>query len=378
VAFAAFLIVLAGGGLLAGFLRNAHGPGKKIASPPAPLAANSASPAPSPSSSAAPTPDPDMRTPSPIPGYLMIADRGNDRVLLVDSRKHILWRYPKAGTTPAMPFYFDDDVFFGAHYTQIISNQEEQQTIEVISFPRGRLLWHYGHVNVRGSTPGYLSTPDDAYLLPDGTRTVADVQNCRVLFISPAGKIIRQLGTTGVCAHDPPHAFAAPNGDTPLPNGGTLVTEITGSWIDAIGPRGHLLWTVHAPVSYPSDAQWLGHGKILLADYSHPGHVLIMTTAGRVLFRYGPDSGPGALKFPSLALMLPNHLIAVNDDYRHRVVLIDPRRHRIVWHYGHTDMPGTGHGFLHTPDGMDFLPFDVAMRIPSIRKAVRRSRGPGH
>ena len=66
-----------------------------------------------------------------------------------------------------------------------------------------------------------------------------------------------------------------------------LVTEISGSWIDAIGPGNRLLWSVHAPVGYPSDAQWLGGGRILLADYSSPGHVLIMTRHGRVLWKYG-------------------------------------------------------------------------------------------
>jgi len=293
-------------------------------------------------------------------------------MLLVDSRKRILWVYPAPGKTASFPFNYDDDAFFGHNFRVVISQQEDQQTIQLISFPQGRVLWHYGHVDLRGSSRGYLSTPDDAYLLPDGNVSVADVRNCRILFISLAGKVVRQLGTTGWCAHDPPHSFASPNGDTPLPNGGTLVTEIGGSWIDAIGPTGTLAWSVHAPVAYPSDAQWLGDGKILLADYSSPGHVLIMTTTGRVLWEYGPPSGSGALNHPSLALMLPNGLIAVNDDYRHRVVLIDQATHRIVWQYGHTDSPGRGLGFLNTPDGVDLLPFAVAMADPVLRALVMR------
>jgi hypothetical protein len=92
-----------------------------------------------------------------------------------------------------------------------------------------------------------------------------------------------------------------------------------------------------------------------------------MTTKGKVLWSYGPSSGSGKLDHPSLALLLPNGLIAVNDDYRDRVVLIDQRSHRIVWQYGHTDVPGTAAGYLHVPDGMDFLPFDVAQRNPSLR-----------
>jgi hypothetical protein len=271
-----------------------------------------------------------------------------------------------------MPFNFDDDAFFTPGWRSIVSNQEDQQTVQVISFPDRRVLWSYGHVDVPSSAHGYLHTPDDAYVLANGTRVVADIHNCRILFISPDKRVVRQFGTTGVCRHDPPKYLASPNGDTPLPDGGMLVTEINGSWVDRITAGGKLAWSVQAPVSYPSDAQLLPNGHILLADYSNPGHVLIMTRTGKVLFRYGPDSGPGALKNPSLALMLPNGLIAVNDDFRDRVVLIDPRTHSIVWQYGRLDAAGSAPGALDRPDGMDFLPYADAMRIPAIRAIVEK------
>ena len=59
---------------------------------------------------------------------------------------------------------------------------------------------------------------------------------------------------------------------------------------------------------------------------------------------------------PSLAMALPNGNIAVNDDFRQRVLVIDPRTNTIVWKYGHTDAAGTAPGYLNTPDGMDFIP----------------------
>jgi hypothetical protein len=309
--------------------------------------------------------------PAPFPGYLLIADRGNDRLLLVDGAKHILWRYPHG--TPSYPFHFDDDSFFSHDYKQIITNEEDQNTIETLSFPEGQVLWHYGHPNVTGASPGYMNSPDDAYLLRNGIRTVADAYNCRVLFISPAKKIVRQIGTTGVCGHNPPSLLGAPNGDTPYSGGRMLVTEITGSWVDAIGPHNKLLWSIKAPVAYPSDAQWLGHGRILLADYSSPGQIVIMTKTGHVQWRYGPATGPGALDHPSLALRLPNGQIAVNDDYNDRVVVIDPSKDRIVWQYGIKNHPGTAPGLLHTPDGMDFLPYGIAQRVPAIREQILRS-----
>ena len=101
--------------------------------------------------------------PGPIPGYLLIADRGNNRILLVDSRKRIIWRYPVAGSPTAAPFRYDDDAFFAPGYRRIISNQEDQDTIEVLSFPEGKLLWSYGHANVRSGAaepapPGYANS----------------------------------------------------------------------------------------------------------------------------------------------------------------------------------------------------------------------------
>ncbi|MFN2594175.1 MAG: hypothetical protein ABR579_04720 [Actinomycetota bacterium] len=315
---------------------------------------------------------PKLRRPrGALGGYLLIADRGNNRLLLVDEQKHILWRYPTKH--PKLPFRFDDDAFFGPTYSSIITNQEDQNTIEILSFPGGRLLWHYGHVDRSGSTRGYLHTPDDAYLLPNGRRSVADVGNCRVLFISRHKRIVRQIGTTGACGHDPPRMLASPNGDTPYSKGRMLITEIGGSWIDAVGKDGNLLWSVRAPLTYPSDAQWLGHGKILLADYATPGRVMIMKKSGKVVWSYGPPSGRGALDHPSLALDLPNGNIAVNDDYHHRVVVIDPRKKKIVWQYGHFDRPGTSHGDLNTPDGMDYLPYRIARNDPAIRKLITRA-----
>jgi outer membrane protein assembly factor BamB len=352
---AALLVALAVGGGLA--LASRPGSGRAHAA-----AAAAAAPAP------APPP-----LPKPIPGYLLIADRGNDRLLLVDDRKRILWRYPAAGRTPAYPFHFDDDAFFGPGLRRIVSNQEDQQTIQVLSFPQGRLLWRYGVPDVKGAAPGELHTPDDAYLLSDGLVSVADAYNCRILFIAHSHRVVRTLGRAGDCRHAPPQALGAVNGGTPLPGGGILVSEIDGSWVDAFGPTGRLLWSVQAPVSYPSDPQWLGHGKILLADYARPGHALIMTTHGKVLWRYGPASGPGMLDHPSLALPLRSGLIAINDDYRDRVVLVDVHTRKIVWQYGHTDVAGRRPGYLNTPDGMDLLPFRQALATPAIRSLLLRA-----
>jgi hypothetical protein len=98
-------------------------------------------------------------------------------------------------------------------------------------------------------------------------------------------------------------------------------------------------------------------GNIILADYSRPGGVVILQRrTGRVLWRYQPASGFGELDHPSLAAMLPNGDVIVGDDYDNRVVVIDPVSKRIVWQYGHDHRAGTAPGYLHIPDGFDFIP----------------------
>jgi hypothetical protein len=52
-------------------------------------------------------------------------------------------------------------------------------------------------------------------------------------------------------------------------------------------------------------------------------------------------------------------LIALNDDFRARVIVLDALSGRIVWQYGTTDRPGLGPGSLNVPDGIDVVPSDM-------------------
>jgi hypothetical protein len=97
-----------------------------------------------------------------------------------------------------------------------------------------------------------------------------------------------------------------------------------------------------------------------VVDFSNPGAVIRIDRHGHVLWRYRVRSGPGRLDHPSLAIDLPNGLVALNDDFRHRVIVIDPRTNRIVWQYGHTDHHARTKGYLFTPDGIDLIPPSVA------------------
>jgi hypothetical protein len=287
---------------------------------------------------------------------LLVADRGNNRLLVMDSAMHIVWTYPSA-TSPPDPygFVFPDDAFFIDKGTAIISNQEENETIVEIAYPSGKIIWEYGHPKQPGTAPGYLHEPDDAYLLKNGQITVADAQNCRVLVLNHDGTVADQIGTDAQCDQNPPWSLAPPTGPPRWPDGNVLVSEINGSWISEYTLKGRLRWTTQVPLVYPSDPQQLGPDLYLVADYTKPGSFIYTNRTGQVLYRYFAPSGPGMLDHPSLAERLPSGAVMINDDYANRMVAIDPTTGALVWQYGITDAAGTGVGMLNTPDGFDVI-----------------------
>jgi outer membrane protein assembly factor BamB len=322
-------------------------------------------------STAVPSGTPPPAVASTLPGNLLIADRANNRVIEVTPDRRIVWEFPRPGDlAPGQHFRWPDDAFYSPDGRSIIVNEEESAAIVLVDYASHRIVWQYGVSERPGRSAGHLNGPDDAYMLRDGTVTVADIRNCRLLRIAPStGTIVTQLGS-GTCVHRPPFTFALPNGDTPLPNGHVLVTEISGSWVSEVSWQGGVLWSVRIPsVRYPSDAQLTRDGNILLVDYSRPGQVLKVAKDGTILWRYGPRSGPGMIDHPSLAIELSNGLIALNDDFRHRVVVIDPRTDRIVWQYGRTDRLGRTAGLLYVPDGIDIRPTSWGVATPFIRRS---------
>jgi outer membrane protein assembly factor BamB len=268
-----------------------------------------------------------------------------------------VWQYPSPSLpAPTLPFYFPDDAFWVHGGNAILVNEEENNVLTEIAYPSGKTLWTYGHPRVGGSAVGYTHQPDDLYPYPGGGLVVADAKNCRILFFNPAGSPSGQVGKTGDCTPGLPATVGYPNGATPLPNGNLLVSEINGAHVSELTAKRTVKWSTPVPgLHTPSDPQPLSDGSYLVVDYAHPGAVIRFTSDGKALWTYRPTSGAGVLDHPSLGAPLPNGLVAVNDDYNHRVVLIDPTTNTIVFQYGHTGVAGGGPGYLNTPDGLDLL-----------------------
>ncbi len=326
-----------------------------------------------PATAGSPSPSHPSSPPTPVPGFLLVTDRGNSRILLVSEPGQVLWSYPASSTGSGARATAGDfeDAYFGSDYSQIATNLQNNELIETISFPAGKTLFRYGTSGSKGSKPGMLDTPDDPYILANGDVQVADLGNCRVLRISPdTGRVVQTWGSPGVCTHAPPHLLGSPDGDAPLPNGDTLVTEVQGSWVDLLSPSGKIIWAIQAPVSYASDAAPLAGGRVLLVDDASPGAVLIVNRQGHVVWRYGPVSGGGEISDASHAVELPNGYIAIADTGNDRVIVIDPKTRQIVWSYGHNGKPGSKPGYLDHPTCVDFLPAQVVAANPALAAAL--------
>jgi outer membrane protein assembly factor BamB len=292
--------------------------------------------------------------PSALPGDVLIADHGNNRLLIVDPQGRVRWEFPRPGDLAAgQTFLAPDDAFFSADGRYIVATQEDDQVISVISLASSRIVYRFGVPGVPGARAGHLSNPDDAMLTPRGVMIAADIKNCRIVLITPpAHTLMRAIGrTTPACEHAPPQRFGSPNGAFPLTDGRYLVTEINGDWADEMSLSGTVAWSVHPPgVAYPSDTNEVYPGRYLTADYSDPGQIVEFDRAGHLLWRLG------GLNQPSLALPLPNGDILFNDDFNHRVCVADPATGTIVWQYGHTGVSGRASGYLSDPDGVDLVP----------------------
>lgn len=304
----------------------------------------------------APPPTPPVAA-GPFAAGVLVADEGNGRILALSNSGAIMWRFPASPSAiPAGQRFTADDAFLDPNGKSIVANDETHQVIDRIDIATGRITWQYGTYGRPGAGKGQLHTPDDAYPLANGDIVVADINNCRVIEIAPDKSIARQWGVTGVCRHRSGVTFNHPNGDTPLPDGGILITEIGGSRVVRLTAAGKVVFDIHVPVVYPSDAQLDRNGNVVVADYCALGQVVSVTPTGKLVWRYAPTSGPGRLNHTSLATPMPNGLVSINDDFRHRIVVIDPLSGKIVWQYGHTGRPGSKQGFLATPDGHQPLP----------------------
>ncbi|MDQ0191632.1 hypothetical protein JI721_03915 [Alicyclobacillus cycloheptanicus] len=85
----------------------------------------------------------------PLPGDMLIADRGNSRLLIVTPDKKVVWQMTMGGSgTQGVHSLGADDAFLTPDNQHIIINEEDNQKIAIIDIATKKIVWSYGHAGV--------------------------------------------------------------------------------------------------------------------------------------------------------------------------------------------------------------------------------------
>jgi len=151
-------------------------------------------------------------------GNILITDRNNNRIIEVDRKGDILWRFDK------LKHPHDADRLPNGN--TMVASSDENRVIELD--PSGEIIWSYGN----GDT-NLLNWPRDADRLQNGNTLIADSKNNRILEVSPSGKIVWSFSL---------NYWGMPYESDRLPNGNTLIAIQQRRQIIEVDPAGNIVW----------------------------------------------------------------------------------------------------------------------------------------
>lgn len=221
----------------------------------------------------------------------------DNRVLIVDHAGDILWQYGKAGITGAGPNELNTPVhsLFLTSFPQhpgphvLITDQGNQRVILVNL--KHHIVWQYGTTGVAGNGPDQLSNPNSAEVLKNGHILIADESNNRVIEVTPDLQIVRQFTAMGTVNGA---AFASR-----LVNGDTLITDSNNNRIVEVNGNDHVVWQYLTdtdpgsnPAPLPTRALRLRNDDTLISDQFNQ-RVIEVTPKGKIVFQQGALNQPG-------------------------------------------------------------------------------------
>ncbi len=231
------------------------------------------------------------------PGVIPQAPNGvaDNRVILVDPFKRIVWQYGQFGQTGSGPNLLSTPVqctwLPDAHV--LITDQGNNRIIEVNL--RKQIVWQYPGSNTNPSDQ--LNSPNSAELLENGDILIADENNNRALEVTRADVIVKTFtagGTLGAVA------FASR-----LENGNTLLTDAGNSRAVEVDANDVVVWQyvtdtdpLSVPAPLPTRAVRLRNGDTLISDQFN-NRVIRVNVAGQIVASYGlPLAGGPVGSFP--------------------------------------------------------------------------------
>jgi hypothetical protein len=196
----------------------------------------------------------------------------DNRVMIVDSQGDIIWQYGQAGVAGADANQLNTpvhSVFLSGFPNQhrgfyIMITDQGNQRIIVVNLER-EIVWQYGLTGVSGVGPNQLNNPNSAELLENGHVLIADENNNRVIEVTTDYQIIKRFTAGGTVSGA---AFASR-----LPNGNTLITDSNNNRAVEVDPKDAVVWQYVTntqpgsnPNPLPTRAIRLRNGDTLISD----------------------------------------------------------------------------------------------------------------
>jgi hypothetical protein len=209
---------------------------------------------------------------------------------------------------------------------------------------KGHVVWQYGQFGVAGFDKDQLNTPVQNTWLPSGHVLITDQANERIIEVNRAKEIVWQYGTNGVTGNGP-EQLNNPNCAELLENGHILICDENNNRAIEVTRKGEIVWqygsgdpTVTDPVSGVAFASRLENGHTLITDSNH-ARIVEIDRHKNVVWEYftntDPSSNPrgGTGPLPTRAVRLRNGHTLISDQYNHRVIEVS-REKQIVRTFG--------------------------------------------
>jgi hypothetical protein len=122
-----------------------------------------------------------------VPGSstYLIADKGNNRVIIVDEEsKDIIWQL--SSDTLQSPV----DVEYATSTDEILITDQGNQRIILVNRSTKAITWQFGTKGVAGSDEFSLASPTDADILNNGNILICDAGNNRIIEVNRDGQIV--------------------------------------------------------------------------------------------------------------------------------------------------------------------------------------------
>jgi hypothetical protein len=216
----------------------------------------------------------------------------DNRVILVDPFKHVVWQYGQFNQTGDGPNLLSTPVqcTWLPTFHVLITDQGNNRIIEVNL--NKQIVWQFPGPNTNADAQ--LNSPNSAELLANGHILIADENNNRAIEVTRAHQIVRTFTATNSLGAV---AFASR-----LSNGHTLLTDAGNSRAVEVDANDIIVWqyytdmdtnSVAAPL--PTRAVRLRNGDTLISDQFN-NRVIRVSMAGAIVMSYGlPLAGGGAI-----------------------------------------------------------------------------------